>query len=83
MAKKNCSKFRYNPFSIELTDIGQCNTNALFLYHEEDSVINCQNTHLICSKYKGIFEKFIIEENHNTVRSAKTIDSVFSFIEKY
>lgn len=60
MAKKNCSKFQYNPFSIELKDVGESQVPALFLYHQEDSVINCQNTHIICSKYKGTFEKLAI-----------------------
>jgi hypothetical protein len=60
MAKKNCSKFQHNPFSIELKDVGECQAPALFLYHQEDSVINCQNTHIICSKYRGTFEKLAI-----------------------
>jgi hypothetical protein len=80
MAKKNCSKFQHNPFSIELKDIGECPVTALFLYCEDDNVINSQNTRLICSKYKGVFEKLAIEENHNTVRSQGTVQKVFSFI---
>lgn len=55
MAKKNCSKFQHNPFAIELKDVGDCTVTALFLYYQEDSVINSQNTHLICSKYRAIF----------------------------
>jgi hypothetical protein len=83
MAKKNCNKFQYNPFEIDLKDIGDCQVPALFLYCEEDSVINCQNTHLICAKYKAVFEKLVIEENHNTVRSQATLEKIFDFIEKY
>lgn len=83
LAKKNCSKFQYNPFDIELKDIGKCTVPALFLYSEDDNVINCQNTHLITNKYKAYFEKLVIHENHNTVRSQATIEKIFSFIEKY
>jgi hypothetical protein len=56
---------------------------AIFLYCEEDAVINCQNTHLICSKYRAVFEKLAIEENHNTIRTQGTLDKIFSFIDKY
>ena len=38
---------------------------------------------MICSKYAATFEKLIIEENHNTIRSTKTITKIFAMIEKY
>jgi hypothetical protein len=60
MAKKNCAKFQHNPFAIELKDVGECSVPALFVYCQDDNVINCQNTHIICSKYKGLFEKLAI-----------------------
>jgi esterase/lipase len=61
MAKKNCEKFQYNPFEIVLEKVGECTTPALFVYCEEDNVINCQNTHLICNHYQAVFEKLIID----------------------
>jgi hypothetical protein len=83
LASKNCAKFHYNPFEIDLQDVGECQLPALFVYCEEDSVINCQNTHLICAKYRAVFEKLVIPENHNTVRTQTTLDKIFAFIEKY
>lgn len=32
LAKKNCAKFQYNPFDIDLKDVGECQVPALFLY---------------------------------------------------
>ncbi len=34
MAKKNCTKFEYNPFDIRLDNVGLCNIPALFVYSE-------------------------------------------------
>ena len=53
MAKKNCSKFEFNPFEISLEAVGGCRVPSLFVYCEEDSVIDCCNTHLICQKYRA------------------------------
>ena len=61
LAKKNCSKFINNPFDIELNDVDKCKIPALFVYSEEDNVINSKNTHLICSRYKSTFEKLVIQ----------------------
>lgn len=55
MAKKNCSKFEFNPFDIQLSNVGDCRVPALFVYCEEDNVINSQNTHMLCSRFKGTF----------------------------
>lgn len=38
---------------------------------------------MICSHYKATFEKLIIQENHNTIRTPQTVQKVFNFIEKY
>lgn len=46
-------------------------------------MINCQNTHLICSKYRAVFEKLVIMENHNTIRTQGTLNKIFAIIEKY
>jgi hypothetical protein len=32
LARKNCAKFKYNPFEIELKDVGECEVPALFVY---------------------------------------------------
>lgn len=32
MAKKNCQKFEFNPFDINLESIGSCKVPALFVY---------------------------------------------------
>lgn len=83
MAKKNCSKFQFNPFEIELSNVGDCPVPALFVYSEEDSVINPTNTHLITSKYRAVFEKLVIQENHNNIRTPATVEKIYSFIDKY
>jgi len=63
-----------------LKDVGECTVPALFIYSQEDNVINCQNTHMICGKYKAVYEKLVIEENHNTIRTPATIEKIYSFI---
>ena len=83
LAKKNCSKLKDNPFSIELSEVDGCLVPALFVYCLEDNIISCQNTHMIASKYGGVHEKLMIEENHNTVRSMTTIKKIFGYVDKY
>lgn len=38
---------------------------------------------MICEKYRGTFEKLIIEENHNTHRTQETIQKIYTFMDKY
>lgn len=63
----------------------RCHVPALFVYSENDKVILPENTINIINNFNPDirFEKLIIDENHNNIRSKDTLKNIFGVILKY
>lgn len=57
----NLSTKEYNPFEIDLNKAIHCNIPTIFVYSENDEVINPENSRKIISHFKGHYEKVVIK----------------------
>ena len=56
---------------------------TIFLYNQNDEVVSYKNSETIIENFKGHYEKLLIEEKHNSARTAKTLKTVLHSIKKY
>ena len=53
------------------------------MYNMKDEIVNYQNSETIIKNFNGHYEKIIIEEKHNSNRTAKTLKLLLKLIKKY
>ena len=53
------------------------------MYNMKDEIVSYQNSETIIKNFNGHYEKIIIEEKHNSNRTAKTLKLLLNLIKKY
>lgn len=83
--KESFSTHRFNPFRIDLLPLAHRSTlPTLFVYNEHDEVIPASNCEGIIKQLgeECYYERILIEDEHNHVRSAHSLAAVFRTLQK-
>lgn len=84
--KESYQPHKFNPFRINLAhNIRACRTPSLFLYNQADEVIPASNSEDLIRRLDPScpFERVLISDAHNSMRSRGTVELVFEKIRKY
>jgi hypothetical protein len=84
--KESLSNHAFSPFQIDLlSGTGRCSTPTLFVYSEQDDVIPASNSEAIIRTLADscYYERLIIPDEHNHVRSASSLAAIFQKIHKF
>jgi hypothetical protein len=81
--KLNLANKEYNPFEIDLNKPIKCNIPTVFVYSENDEILNPENSKKIIRNFTGHFEKIVIKERHNAMRQKSTILQLVDIIKRH